>query len=208
LRRELLQWFKERVPGFADGYDAAVRLVHEAPFPARAHLVCHVVRDIYRELPTALGDTSQKQAGSSVYPPLVAALRDVWDMNPVLDGGVPSDSDRPVSARAHSAAARLVETSRTLKEQGSVGTRLARALFRAVDRPEQPVPGWIFKAFDKEYDFFVARAHLRGSTVPWGDDIRTHFESFEGAFHSIVGSYFKGKGDLDAILADTNRRAD
>lgn len=208
VRQELFQWFKERAPGFAAGYDAAVRLVNEEPFPARAHLVCHLVRDIYRKLPAVLGDTSKKQSGSAVYPPLVVALRDVWDPGPTAGEGLPSDSDRRVSAQAYRAAERLVETSRSLREQRSIGTRLARALYRAVDRPEEPVPGWIFRAFDEEYDFFVARAHLRADALLWDEDIRTHFESFERAFHSIVGSYFKGKGELDAILADTNRRAD
>jgi hypothetical protein len=67
LRRELLKWFDERVPGFAEGYVAAVDLVHRADFPARVHLVCHLVRDIYRYLPQALGDTSENKKGVEVY---------------------------------------------------------------------------------------------------------------------------------------------
>ena len=209
LRRELLQWFNERVPGFADGYVAAVRLVHAGGFPARVHLVCHLVRDIYRDLPRALGDRSKKHRGIEVYPELVAALRDVWKTNPMADEGLDADAERLVSAQAYAAAERLVEKSQDVKDQASVGTRLARALFRAVDRPaDMPIPGWIFEAFDEEYKFFVERAHLRGDKAPSDEGLLEHFESFERAFHSIVGSYFKGKGELDAILAETNRRAD
>jgi hypothetical protein len=209
LRLELLQWFRERVPGFAEGYEAAARLVHEPTFPARVNLVCHLVRDIYRDLPRALRDTSEKNRGVDVYPALVAKLRDVWDANPAVEDAVSIDVGRLVSAQAYNAAERLVEASRTVKEQASVGTRLARALFRAVERPEgMPIPGWIFSAFDEEYDFFVGRAHLRPTGMPAGDGLLVHFESFERAFHSIVGPYFKGKEELDAILAETNRRAD
>jgi hypothetical protein len=209
LRRELLAWFNERVPGFADGYVAAVDLVHRAEFPARVHLVCHLVRDIYRDLPRALGDTSKKNSGVEVYPSLLATLRDLWETNPLQEEGLGQDADRLIGAQVYAAVEDLVRRSRELKKQASVGTRLARALFRAVDRPDDtPIPGWIFKAFDDEYGFFVQRAHLRESKAPSEDGLLDHFEAFERAFHSMVGSYFRGKEELDAILADTNRRAD
>jgi len=55
-RRELVRWFDDRAPSFTEGYIAAVRLLHTPSFPARVHLVCHVVRDIYRYLPATLGE--------------------------------------------------------------------------------------------------------------------------------------------------------
>jgi hypothetical protein len=209
LRRELLKWFSERVPGFAEGYVAAVDLVHRADFPARVHLVCHLVRDIYRHLPQALGDTSKSSKGVEVYPPLVDSIRDLWEPDPLQEEDLGSDADRLISARAYGAVDELVRKSREVKEQESVGTRLARALFRAVDRPEgTQVPGWVFKAFHDEYLFFVRRAHLRASKSPSEDGLSDHFEAFERAFHSMVCSYFRGKEDLDAILEDTNSSAD
>ena len=44
--------------------------------------------------------------------------------------------------------------------------------------------------------------------VPNDDGLIAHFESFERAFHSLVGPYFSGKEELDAILHDTNTPAD
>jgi len=210
LRRELKQWFSERAPGFADGYVAAVHLVHEGQFPAKVHLVCHLVRDIYRHLPSALGDKAKKSSGREVYPALAAKLRDSWETNPIQDQSLESDSDRLVSAQVYAAAEDLVRRSRDLGEQDSVGTRLTKALFGAVDRPlgTMPVPGWVFQAFNAEYDFFVERAHLRASIDQLEDGLQQHFEDFERAFHSMVGPYFRGKEDLDAILEETNEKTD
>ncbi len=79
------------------------------------------------------------------------------------------------------------------------------------DRHEDDfIQPWIIEAFDAEYNFFVRRAHLPASVdkVPSDDGLSEHFEAFERAFHSLVGPYFSGKDELDAILRDTNPAAD
>ena len=80
-RRELVSWFKDRAPSFVDGYSAALRLLHTPEFPARVHLVCHLVRDIYHYLPAALG-TKGSSRPAEVFPGMAKDLAALWDVFP------------------------------------------------------------------------------------------------------------------------------
>jgi hypothetical protein len=211
-RRELVQWLDDRAPSFTEGYVGAVRLLHTPTFPARVHLICHVVRDIYRHLPTALGAKSLPRP-AEVFPNMVQSLAEQWEKFPPNDTGQSESmgSDVVVSAQVHRCVVKLVEKRRELAAQPTVGKQLAIALFRSLDRRDDAfIHPWIIKAFDGEYDFFVRRAHLARSLdrVPTDDGLLKHFEAFERAFHSLVGPYFSGKEELDAILQDTNPAAD
>jgi len=208
LRRELVRWFDDRVPSFTEGYVAAVRLLHTPSFPARVHLVCHVVRDIYRNLPAALGLKSVARP-SEVFPSMVKALAERWERFPpkqieTFDG---ERNDFMVSPQVYRHVEKIVHKSLSIADQPTVGKQLAVALFRSLDRREDEfIHPWIMDSFDAEYDFFVKRAHLAKSVdkVPNDDGLTEHFETFERAFHSLVGPYFSGKEELDVILQDTN----
>jgi hypothetical protein len=212
-RRELATWFKDRAPSFVDGYLAAIRLLYTPSFPARVHLICHVVRDIYRFLPAALGGKALPRP-AEVFPGMVQKLAGLWEQSPPLTGKdvlIPS-SHVPVHANVYNYVARIVDKSTQMaRDHSSIGRSLAIALFRSGDRHEDEfIDRWIIKSFDEEYDFFVKRAHLAQTEerIPTDDGLLEHFEAFERAFHSVVGSYFTGKEELDAILQDTNAAAD
>jgi len=53
-RRKLQQWFQENAPRLEDPYVAAVRLLSDRDFPARPHLIGHLVREIANGLPEAV----------------------------------------------------------------------------------------------------------------------------------------------------------
>ena len=211
-RHELFQWLEDRAPSFAEGYVGAVRLLHMPSFPARVHFICHVVRDIYRRLPVSLEIKSLSRP-SDVLPDLVKALRERWDRFPPNDKRYSEkvNADIPVSPQVHSHILKIVDKSKEIASQPTVGKQLAMALFRSLERREDEfIQPWIIKSFDTEYDFFVKRAHLAESVkkVPTDDGLTEHFEAFERSFHSLVGPYFTGKEELDAILQDTNPAAD
>ena len=107
---------------------------------------------------------------------------------------------------------KIVEKSRQFaRDKSTIGRDLVVALFRSGERREDEfIPPWVIKAFDDEYNFFVKRAHLASNEagMPTDDGLVERFEAFERAFHSVIGSYFTGKDELDAILQDTNATAD
>lgn len=212
-RRELVNWFKDRAPSFVAGYLAAIRLLYMPSFPARVHLVCHVVRDIYRFLPAVLGGRVSPRP-AEVFPGMVKQLVHLWEASLVSEGKrfERIGSHVAVHANVHNYVAKIVEKSKKMaRDQSTIGKSLAVALFNSSDsRDDRFIAPWIIKSFDDEYDFFVTRAHLaqREEQMPTDDGLVAHFEAFERAFHSMVGSYFTGKEELDAILQDTNDAAD
>ncbi|GAF85394.1 unnamed protein product [marine sediment metagenome] len=213
LRRELIKWLEDRAPSFTEGYMGAVRLLYTPSFPARVHFICHAVRDIYRRLPTTLGEKSLPRP-QEVFPSMVKELANRWEKFPPKDNSKYSGqagSDIPVSPQVYRYMKKIVQKSTKIAAQRTVGKQLAIALFRSLDRWENEfIQPWVIEAFDAEYDFFVDRAHLAESVenVPSDDGLLEHFEAFERAFHSLVGPYFSGKEELDAILQDTNSAAD
>lgn len=211
-RRELVRWLDDRAPSFTEGYVGAVRLLYTPFFPARVHLVCHVVRDIYRYLPKAFG-TKFLPRPTDVFPNMVKELAKRWDKYPPKsarssDG---SSDDFIMSPQVYQYTECIVRKSVQIANQPTVGRQLAIALFRSLGRRQgEYIHPWIIRSFDDEYNFFVSRAHLVSSLnqVPTDDGLMEHFEAFERAFHSLVGPYFSGKEELDAILQDTNTTAD
>ena len=212
-RRELASWFKDRAPSFVDGYSAALRLLYTPGFPARVHLVCHLVRDIYRYLPAALG-TKGSSRPAEVFPGMVKELASLWDRVPPSPTTEIEAVDRHVlvHAKVYNHVVKIVEKSRQLaRDKSTIGRNLVVTLFCSGERREgEFIPPWVIKAFDDEYDFFVERAHLaiNEARMPTDDRLVERFEAFEHAFHSMIGSYFTGKDELDAILQDTNATAD
>jgi hypothetical protein len=211
-RTELARWLRERAPSFEDGYVGAVRLLHMPSFPGRVHFICHVVRDIYRQLPAALGASTLPKP-SEIFPSMVKQLSEIWPRSDQLEepNNTNAMEKNSLDSRTYRLVDKIVAKHRSVAVQPSVGKCLAVALFRAAQQPSEAfIPPWLIKSFDSEYDFFVKRAHLVRSMdkVPTNEGLIEHFEAFERALHSLVGLYFTGKSELDAILQDTNAAGD
>lgn len=208
LRQELAQWFEERAPSFAEAYIAAVHLIHTPEFPARMNLICHIVRDIYSLLPAEMGEISIRRR-RDILPDKVGKLSSIWKQNPP---NVPSNLkeinfDVTVNSRIFKYLVELIEIDNELKYPPKIGHQLAIALYRSRDlREDNPISPWILGQFHREYKFFVERSHINSTKSD--DNLVKHFEAFERAFHSLIGSYFTGKDDLDAILQKTNNPDD
>lgn len=191
---------------------AAVRLLYETSFPARVHLICHLIRDIYRTLPAALGQKISSRP-VEVFPDMVKELVQAWQNFPTTSAlkRCAAASDIPVSAQVHECLMCIIKKSEQMSKQQSIGNHLAVALFRSIGRrSDEFIQKWIIDEFNAEYDFFVKRAHLVRNLkkVPDDNGLVGNFEKFERAFHSLVGPYFTGKEELDDILQDTNTTTD
>ncbi len=210
LRRELVHWLEDRAPSFVEGYVGAVRLLYMPSFPGRVHFICHAVRDIYRFLPQTLGAKSLTRSFEA-YPNLHENLVQAWEQFPAINNDERQNSYVSVRLqvlfRMRNAVRKIAAMDDKFETQRTVGQQFAVALFRSIDRQNDDyIAPWIFASFDAEYKFFVSRAHLAVSVekIPTDDGLLEHFDAFERAFHSLVGSYFTGKEELDEILQETN----
>lgn len=207
LRVDLVAWFDDHASSFSAGYIAAVELLQSPSFPARVHFICHAIRDVYRLLPPALG-ADPLPTPTQVFPNMVKSLVEKWDRHPSPETSTAGTFS--VSPQVYRYIKKIVGKSESMAQQKTVGQALAVALFRSHDQREvEFIHPWIMESFDREYDFFVKRAHFAQSTekVPDDDGLKEHFVAFERAFHSLVGPYFSGKEELDAILQDTNKES-
>ena len=168
-RREIAAWLNDHAPSFADGYEGAVQLLHTPALSARVHLICHLVRDIYRYLPGVI-DAKAKASPrpAEVFPGMVKELAKQWKAFPprTVKQCEDDSSDHRVSKQVYRHIAKLVEKSEKMAEdQPTVGRALARSLFRCgVRNVDEFIAPWIIKSFDAEYDFFVKGAPCkRGS---------------------------------------------
>ncbi|MBL1217174.1 MAG: hypothetical protein D8M59_06715 [Planctomycetes bacterium] len=205
-RSELRKWFEDRAPTLTDAYTGCVLLLYMPAFPARVHFICHAVRDIYVKLPASLGIPQIKRP-AEVFPEMVKAFSVRWHKYPPKT--INSSSEDTLFAFAdplYRYAKKMVDTSDSMKRV-SVGTQLASALFQCHDRgTSEFIPKWVVDSFDREYKFFVKRAHLVPDVekLPSHDGLVEHFQAFERTFHSLTCSYFEGKEEVDAILRRTN----
>lgn len=211
LRLELHRWFEDRAPSLAEGYEGAVELLHAPQFPGRIHFICHVVRDIYRLLPAALGSKPATRP-AEVLPNLAFELAKAWaDFPPPARLPEHPTDSQIVTPQVFCRAERIVLRCATFSDGATFGRDLALALHRSLDPSRAgTLSPLVINAFNDEYGYFVKRAHLATSvdSQPDVDGLVDHFEAFERSFHSFVGPYFSGKEELDAILQSTNATTD
>jgi hypothetical protein len=202
-RRELLDFFCREASSLAAAYEGAIALLHNAKFPGRVHLICHVMRDILNTLPSIL-DGVKRQGPGEVYPPLIKNISGNWterEFTVNTDGGSVT-----ITAIACDAIRALLKKHDELEKQETTGALLTRALYRRSENSGISLSPNLVDSFQKSRKWFVKRAHLNSepSELPPDDELRRQVESLEAALHSFVGQYFSGTADLDEILRSTN----
>lgn len=216
-RRDLLDWFRREAPSLASAYEAAVLLIDMPAFPARVHLVCHVVRDIYSKLPEILDGEFRRTNAGEVYRSSVDEVEAHWKSSSrslLQPDGSPASALKTadkvvVLAAAAKSVDNLLEKHRALKDQPRSAEVLVRALYRRFAESGLNPPARLAQAFEDERRWFMQRAHLVIDTtkVPTDVGLVKHFTSFERALYSLVGQYFSGKKEIDAIIEQANQRA-
>jgi hypothetical protein len=217
-RRELLKWFQTEARSLAPAYEAAVRLVNMPSFPAREHLVGHVVRDIYDKLPEIMhGEYRRKPYGGAIRS-FVDRVESEWKTTDVLSTASSGPEAAPTQTadrieipwKAVQAVESLLHQHRHLNRQESPSEILARTLCARYAEAGLERPARLMKHFKDERQWFLGRAHVpNDERKRRGDEgLEERFESFEDALYSLVGQYFAGKKEIDDILAKANKRAD
>ena len=203
-RRELLSWFRENAPAAATLYEGAVELLGQPNFPGRAHFIGHAIRDISDRLAAILDP--QKSPPRVQYEERLDALD--W---PNMDGYSEAGPVPPTTVSIPMQTARqidvLVAEHRRRRERPTAYESLFRYLLRAepqdLNRTKRVAMG-----FRSVRQWFMRFTHLRSDGIPVKvseSELIENFERFEAMLHSVVGSFFTGTSDLDAILRQANR---
>lgn len=208
-RQQLLAWFKKDAPTLATAYEASVDLAASPGVPARTHLICHLVRDIYRRLPEILGEGFQHR-GPGEYGSLVETVARHWPTSiaePPTNAGAIGDDSKLVPPAAARAVDALVSRFRTLSQQRTSWQILARAIYRRYTEVGHSAPDRLVETFRAQFDWFTARAHLVRdfADLKCDAELSAQFLAFERTLSSLVCGYFTGKEELDAILDRANR---
>jgi len=184
--------------------------------PAKVHCICHLVRDIYSKLPEILDGEYRRISSGEVYPPFIAQIDKHWKRVhrvPLTDDDCQAATqldDMKGHVHITHEAARAIEA--LLKKHAEiVGVPksheiLSRALYRRYNEAGLEPPARLDVQFKTERDWFTARAHLvrEEKKVPTEDGLKEHFIAFENALFALVGQYFDGTNELDAILNQAN----
>lgn len=211
---QLLEWFRREAPSLAEPYQAAVTLMSNYDFPARVHLICHIVRDIYTKLPEALDGTHRRREANEVSA-LIDEVATHWEpytrdsfVEPTGSSPAPESTLHvSVSVVAVRAVGKLLDVRRALKEQPTSAEVLARALYQRFVESGVTPPKRLIHTFEKERRWFTARAHLvrDSAKLPSDDGLDEHFESFERTLHSLVAPHFAVQQELNDILQQANQ---
>jgi hypothetical protein len=213
-QQHLLEWFRREAPSLAEPYQAAVTLMSQPTFPARVHLICHIVRDIYTKLPEALDGTHRRREANEVAAAIdkVAQVWEPYTRESFVDAGgqqaAPGTSELvSVSPIAVRRIAELIEVRRAIKDQATSAEVLARALYQRFVEAGFTPPERLISIFETERRWFTSRAHLvrESAKVPTDDGLSEHFESFERTLHSLVAPHFTVQQELDDILQQANQ---
>jgi hypothetical protein len=207
-RQELLGWFGRNAPSLHDGYEGALRLLNMPNFPARVHLIAHLVRDIITRLPHILESTTARSPGYKdkldKIAPLWRAYRSTkadYSGEVAPETSVPEPLPPKLTRELDKLVAAHEEWKRGLKPE----ERLFRSgLLSDMESPDVLRP--MEQQLKKVRRWFDEQAHLRKKMtdpVPENELLRK-FEYFEGTLLSIKGQFFKAIGELDEILQDTN----
>jgi len=185
----------------APAYEGAVRLMADEGFPARVHLIGHLVRDIVNRLPYVL-DKGLKNERMD-YQKHVIKIEKAWPLaENMFDVTTPLPSGEQVPIPAN-----VAKQINDLVKEHRANTRRPRQpelLFQFFARSDRTAKASVrtIREFERMRDWFTERTHLRDEAPPPVDkaELDRWFDAFETILHSFVGNFFTLSGELDACL--------
>ncbi|MBD3675453.1 MAG: hypothetical protein HUJ26_18225 [Planctomycetaceae bacterium] len=204
-RKQLLDWFRQEAPSLACGYEGALRLLEEKPFPGRIHFISHVVRDIANILPEILRPKSK--AGKVQYHQYFDKFEKEWP-NIEATGGNEDSLNQNISIDYE--LARKIDTLVTKhRERRSLPSNpeLLLQILKQLANDNISINLRLVKDFENLIDWFQKKAHLQAKMLSPVDEaeLQHKFRTFENILLSFVGEFFTRTAELDAILHQANQ---
>jgi len=198
--KEIADWLSEHAPQMLSSFEGALLLLQSPTIPGEANFISHAVRDLIQHLPSALDGAQEvmRHAGE-IYPAKIKEIQKHW----------PNELRRKTTGdnvliphQAVSSVDDLLGTYQAVTSQVTSAEKLAKLLVNASDIPIA-LTQQLIDTFDEERKWFVNLAHfaVNARTEVSKKELNEHFENFCRAIHSIIGSYYIGIDELDAIIA-------
>lgn len=195
-RLGLRHWFCENAPTLEAPYDAAVRLLHMPDFPARRHLLSHLVREIANGLPEAVKGGRVRRFDSTK---ALDGLAESWlEEFPHVPSFTEPEAPTPPSIAV---PARLVEeVSKLVRDHRSVGqtNRDKTALLMDALRPGtlelRAALDPVIREWGRVVRWFQGRTHLPRSgecADPDEAELQRQFRHFEDGLRGITEGHFQ-----------------
>jgi hypothetical protein len=210
-RQAIHQWLQKDSPPLAELYRGANELLSTRRTPGWTRFVAHAMREMVNRLPAAIcGEEMSK--GRLEYPQRIEALAVLWEA-PVASPGL-LEAEIDLGGTEVKVLDRSVweEIDRLVRDHRDASTHNRERALRMLQAlvPESP-PGarqlaWTAGKWVSVGGWAHGQAHdqTRRDDERDAGEIIGQFKMLEGILFSVTRPFFQNKGDLDALLEDTN----
>lgn len=217
-RNELLSWFERQAPTLGELYHGCLKILYsDCRIPGWVRFVSHGIREIRNRLPhDVAGIEKDRRYDSTLQLKKISAL---WDEHSFTIDGTPpvtlKNNDEPENANIHISFELYKKISMLIGDHKRVSMKnkeKATKLFNfmtgeetAIESNDPIIHHWwntteYFLKYTHESSHFIENSSSR-------KEFYKKFETFEFVLSGLVKKFYKTTEDLDAILAETNKRA-
>jgi len=204
-RQELLQQFQKNAPLLAEPYKAAVELLAKVEFPARVHIIGHIVRDICNRLPDLVG--SVKREGHVQYAQELDRIKKMWPgIDEYARGAKPGPEDRIELPW------KVVVAIDALLKQRRKNKDIILDMFVSVagaNEAERQQLEPMRDEFTSIHKWFLRLTHLTNTPLTVDEHkLLQEFDKFEQIALCLLRRFFETADEIDELLQEANARSD
>ncbi|MBD3386397.1 hypothetical protein GF407_15915 [candidate division KSB1 bacterium] len=217
-RNELLLWFKKKAPTLGELYHGCLKILYiDCRIPGWVRFVSHGVREIRNRLPHVVAGIEEDSRYNST--PQVNEISNLWEKHSfTFDGSPPvtiQNNDEPEDTSIHISFELYKRISIFIGDHKRVSLKNKEKAIRlfnfmigeetAIESNDPIIHHWwntteYFMKYAHESSHFIENSSSR-------KEFYNKFETFEFVLSGLVKKFYKTTEDLDAILAETNKRA-
>ncbi|MBD3376716.1 hypothetical protein GF406_16895 [candidate division KSB1 bacterium] len=217
-RLELISWFEKQAPTLGELYHGCLKILYtDCRIPGWVRFVSHGIREIRNRLPHEVAGIEKDRRYN--FTPQVNKIADLWHEHSfTFDGSPPvtmQNNDEPenesvnISFELYNKISILIgDHKRVSLRNEEKATRWINFMIGSENEIESSDP--IIHHWWNTTEYFMNLTHENNSQLIdkafFQSEFYKRFQTFESILSSLVKSFYKTTEELDAILAETNKR--